>query len=76
MEMKKKQKNSIFENHIVENLKKYYNIDDHTDLFKYIKKGTILKDLQINYLRSKYYAFIILSYFSSILQDILGLNYQ
>jgi hypothetical protein len=33
-----KQKNSIFENHIVENLKKYYNIDDHTDLIKYIKK--------------------------------------
>ena len=32
------QKNNIFENHIVENLKKYYNIDDHTDLLKYIKK--------------------------------------
>ena len=40
MEMNKKTKNSIFENHVVENLKKYYNIDDHTDLFKYIKKGT------------------------------------
>jgi hypothetical protein len=35
-----KQKNNIFENHIVENLKKYYNIDDHTDLLKYIKKQT------------------------------------
>ena len=34
-----KQKNNIFENHIIENLKKYYNIDDHTDLLKYIKKN-------------------------------------
>jgi uncharacterized protein YfkK (UPF0435 family) len=33
-----KQKNNIFENHIIENLKKYYNIEDHTDLLKYIKK--------------------------------------
>ena len=37
-----KQKNTIFENNILENLKKYYNIDidDHTDLLKYIKKQT------------------------------------
>jgi hypothetical protein len=33
-----KYKNNIFENHIIENLKKYYNIDDHTDLLNYIKK--------------------------------------
>ena len=33
-----KQKHNIFETHIIENLKKYYNIDDHTDLLKYIKK--------------------------------------
>lgn len=33
-----KHKNNIFENHIIENLKKYYNIDDHIDLLKYIKK--------------------------------------
>ena len=33
-----KQKNNVFENHIVENLKKYYNIDDHADLLNFIKK--------------------------------------
>jgi hypothetical protein len=33
-----KHKNNIFETHIIENFKKYYNIDDHTDLIKYIKK--------------------------------------
>jgi hypothetical protein len=37
-----KQKNSIiYENYIIENLKKYYNIDDHTDLLKFIKKHII-----------------------------------
>jgi hypothetical protein len=36
-----KQKNSIFEKHIIENLKKYYSIDDHSDLLKFIKKHTI-----------------------------------
>jgi hypothetical protein len=30
--------NNIFETHIIENLKKYYNIDDHTDLLKYFNK--------------------------------------
>ena len=35
-----KQKINIFENHIVENLKKYYNIDDHADLLKFITKQT------------------------------------
>ena len=33
-----KQKHNIFETHIIENFKKYYNIDDHTDLIMYIKK--------------------------------------
>ena len=37
----KQQKNSIYEKYIIENLKKYYNIDDHTDLLKFIKKYTI-----------------------------------
>ncbi|HEX2406067.1 MAG TPA: hypothetical protein VHJ38_02570 [Nitrososphaeraceae archaeon] len=35
-----KQKNSIYEKYILANLKKYYNIDDHTDLLKFIKKHT------------------------------------
>ena len=35
-----KQKNSIYEKYTIENLKKYYNIDDHTDLLKFIKKHT------------------------------------
>ena len=34
-----KQKNSIYEKYTIENLKKYYNIDDHTDLLKFIKKN-------------------------------------
>ena len=36
-----KQKNNNFENNIIENLKKYYNIDDHTDLLKFIKLNGI-----------------------------------
>lgn len=35
-----KQKNSIYEKYIIDNLKRYYNIDDHTDLLKFIKKHT------------------------------------
>ena len=35
-----KLENSIYEKYIIENLKKYYNIDDHTDLLKFIKKHT------------------------------------
>ena len=32
---------SIFhEEDMIKNLKKYYNIDDHTDLLKFIKKHT------------------------------------
>ena len=34
-----KQKNSIYEKYTIENLKRYYNIDDHTDLLKFIKKN-------------------------------------
>jgi hypothetical protein len=37
-----KDKNNILENHIIENFKKYYNIDDHTDLLKFIKKHIII----------------------------------
>jgi hypothetical protein len=36
-----KHKINIFEKHIIENLKKYYSIDDHSDLLKFIKKHTI-----------------------------------
>jgi hypothetical protein len=35
-----KQKDSIYEKYTIKNLKKYYNIDDHTDLLKFIKKHT------------------------------------
>ena len=38
---KNKQKISIYENYIIANLKKYYNIDDHSDLLKFIKKNNI-----------------------------------
>ena len=42
MEKKEKEKNkhiSIFhEKDMIQNLKKYYNIDDHFDLWKFIKK--------------------------------------
>ena len=36
-----KQTISIYEKHIIENLKKYYDIDDRTDLIKFIKKYTL-----------------------------------
>ena len=36
-----KQTNSIQEKHIIENLKKYYDIDDSVDLLKFIKKHTL-----------------------------------
>jgi hypothetical protein len=36
-----KQKVSIYEKYIIENLKRYYNIDDHSDLLKFIKKNTV-----------------------------------
>ena len=43
MERKEKEKNkeiSIFhEKDVIENLKKYYNIDDHFELLKFIKKN-------------------------------------
>ncbi len=29
----------IYENDMIQNLKKYYNIDDHFDLLKFIKKN-------------------------------------
>ena len=42
MERKEKEENKqisiIFAKYIIENLKKYYNIDDHFDLIKFIKK--------------------------------------
>ena len=34
------QKVNIYEKYVIENLKKYYNIDDHSDLLKFIKKHT------------------------------------
>ena len=42
MERNEKEKDKeisiIYEKEIIENLKKYYNIDDHIDLLKFIKK--------------------------------------
>jgi hypothetical protein len=29
----------IYENDMIQNLKKYYNIDDHIDLLRFIKKN-------------------------------------
>ena len=43
MERNDKKKNKrisiIYENDMIQNLKKYYNIDDHFDLLKFIKKN-------------------------------------
>jgi nicotinic acid mononucleotide adenylyltransferase len=42
MERNEKEKNKhisiIYENDMIQNLKKYYNIDDHFDLLRFIKK--------------------------------------
>jgi ABC-type transporter Mla MlaB component len=39
--IKKKNKHLsiIHENNMIQNLKKYYNIDDHIDLLRFIKKN-------------------------------------
>ena len=34
-------KSKIYDDGILENMKKYYNIDDHTDLLKFIKLNEI-----------------------------------
>ena len=42
-------KSRIYDDKTLENMKKYYNIDDHTDLLKFIKLNGIVNHEQSYY---------------------------